>query len=120
VLFENVRIFDGKSDRLSSASNVLVVGNAIKVVSVSSIAAPESAQAITIDGGSAGICTHAARYERDATAAARDPTRIVYALEAVPIGFQQQCDSRASFEARKRWRGISSCISRSRGRTTVT
>ena len=51
VLFENVRVFDGKSDRLSSASNVLVVGNVIKSVSDSSIAVPEGAQSITIDGG---------------------------------------------------------------------
>jgi len=51
VLFENVRVFDGKSDRLSSASNVLVVGNEIKTISVSSIAVPEGVQSITIDGG---------------------------------------------------------------------
>jgi imidazolonepropionase-like amidohydrolase len=50
VLFENVRVFDGKSDRLSSASNVLVVANAIKSVSTSSIAAPEGTQLTTIDG----------------------------------------------------------------------
>jgi imidazolonepropionase-like amidohydrolase len=51
VLFENVRVFDGKSNRLSSASNVLVVGNVIKTVSTSSIAPPESVQLTTIDGG---------------------------------------------------------------------
>jgi len=51
VLFENVRVFDGTSDRLSSASNVLVVGNTIEAVSASPIAAPEGAQVVTIDGG---------------------------------------------------------------------
>lgn len=51
MLFENVRVFDGTSDRLSSASNVLVVGNTIEAVSASPIAAPEGAQVVTIDGG---------------------------------------------------------------------
>ena len=40
VVFENVRIFDGKSDRLSGASNVLVVGNVIKTISSTAIADP--------------------------------------------------------------------------------
>src|SRR5262245_649004 len=39
-LFENVRIFDGKSDRLSGSSNVLVIGNAIKTISSAPIADP--------------------------------------------------------------------------------
>jgi len=39
VLFENVRIFDGKSPALSAASNVLVKGNLIDTVSVAPIAA---------------------------------------------------------------------------------
>jgi hypothetical protein len=30
VIFENVRVFDGTSDRLSPPSNVLVVGNLIR------------------------------------------------------------------------------------------
>ena len=38
VIFENVRIFNGTSDRLSGASNVLVVGNVIKVISSAPIA----------------------------------------------------------------------------------
>ncbi len=50
VLFQNVRVFDGNSDRLSSVSNVLVVDNAIKTVSASSIAAPEGTRLTTIDG----------------------------------------------------------------------
>ena len=33
VLFENVRIFDGTSARLSAPSNVLVVGNLIQSIS---------------------------------------------------------------------------------------
>lgn len=51
MLFENVRVFDGRTDRLSAASNVLVVGNAIKTVSVSSIAPLAGVQLTTIDGG---------------------------------------------------------------------
>lgn len=51
VLFENVRVFDGTSDRLSAASNVLVVGNAIKAISASPITAPEETRLITIKGG---------------------------------------------------------------------
>jgi imidazolonepropionase-like amidohydrolase len=37
VLFENVRIFDGVSDRLSPSSNVLVSGNTIKTISAQPI-----------------------------------------------------------------------------------
>jgi len=40
VVFENVRIFDGHSDRLSAPSNVLVVGNVIKTISSAPIADP--------------------------------------------------------------------------------
>ena len=40
IIFENVRIFDGTSDQLSAPSNVLVVGNVIKVISSSPIADP--------------------------------------------------------------------------------
>ena len=32
IIFENVRIFDGTSDRLSSPSHVLVIGNVIKTI----------------------------------------------------------------------------------------
>ena len=37
VLFENVRVFDGKSAALSAPSNVLVEGTAIKVISTAPI-----------------------------------------------------------------------------------
>src|SRR5215831_12327040 len=40
IVFENVRIFDGKSDRLSGSSNVLVIGNVIKTISSAPIADP--------------------------------------------------------------------------------
>ena len=40
VIFENVRIFSGTSDRLSGPSHVLVVGNVIKTISSAPIAAP--------------------------------------------------------------------------------
>ena len=51
VIFENVRIFDGTSDRLSSPSNVLVVGNGIKAISASPIAAPPGTAVTRIPGG---------------------------------------------------------------------
>ena len=50
VVFENVRIFDGKSDRLSGASNVLVVGNVIKTISSTPIADPPGATVQRIRG----------------------------------------------------------------------
>lgn len=49
VLFQNVRIFDGKSDVLSQPSNVLVKNNKIEKISAGAIAV-ESAQTITVDG----------------------------------------------------------------------
>jgi imidazolonepropionase-like amidohydrolase len=51
VLIENVRIFNGTSERLSAPSNVLVVGNAIKAISTASVAAPENAAVTRIAGG---------------------------------------------------------------------
>lgn len=51
TLFENVRIFDGKSDKLSAASNVLVVGNAIKTISTVPIAAPPDVALTRVQGG---------------------------------------------------------------------
>jgi imidazolonepropionase-like amidohydrolase len=51
VLFENVRVFDGASDRRSEVSNVLVVGNVIRTVSISPIAPPADASLIRIQGG---------------------------------------------------------------------
>lgn len=51
VLFENVRVFDGKSDRLTAPSNVLVVGNTIKSISTAPIGAPGGATVTRIAGG---------------------------------------------------------------------
>jgi imidazolonepropionase-like amidohydrolase len=51
VVFENVRVFDGTSDRLSGPSNVLVVGNVIQKVSSTPIAAPPGAALSHIAGG---------------------------------------------------------------------
>jgi imidazolonepropionase-like amidohydrolase len=51
VLFENVRIFDGSSDRLSPPSNVLVVGNVIQTISIAPVAPPAGALMQRIDGG---------------------------------------------------------------------
>jgi hypothetical protein len=51
VLFENVRIFSGTSDRLSPAANVLVVGNTIRSISTAPIAAPAGTRVTRIQGG---------------------------------------------------------------------
>lgn len=48
VLFENVRVFDGRSAALSPPSNVLVRGNIVEAISVDPIAADG---AVRIDGG---------------------------------------------------------------------
>jgi imidazolonepropionase-like amidohydrolase len=51
LLFENVRIFDGKSERLSPPSQVLVVGTVIKTISVAPIVPLAGAAVTRIDGG---------------------------------------------------------------------
>jgi imidazolonepropionase-like amidohydrolase len=51
VLFQNVRIFDGKHDELSPPSNVLVRGNHIETISTDPIPIDGSANVTTIDGG---------------------------------------------------------------------
>jgi imidazolonepropionase-like amidohydrolase len=51
VLIENVRLFDGKSDRLSAPSNVLVVGNKIQSISAAPISPPADATLTRIAGG---------------------------------------------------------------------
>jgi imidazolonepropionase-like amidohydrolase len=48
VLFKNVKVFDGKSDKLTASTSVLVVGNKIEKVG-GDVAAPE--KATIIDGG---------------------------------------------------------------------
>jgi imidazolonepropionase-like amidohydrolase len=50
VLFENVRIFNGASDRLSAPQNVLVVGNVIRTISTAPIAAPPEIAVMRIAG----------------------------------------------------------------------
>ena len=50
VLFENVRVFDGTSERLSPPRNVLVVGNKIQTISDAPIAPPASAALTRIAG----------------------------------------------------------------------
>lgn len=50
TLFENVRIFDGISEQLSTPSNLLVVGNKIQTISTAPIA-PPSAGLSRINGG---------------------------------------------------------------------
>jgi imidazolonepropionase-like amidohydrolase len=50
VLFQNVRIFDGKSSALSAASDVLVRGNRIERVSTASIAVDRGANTTIVKG----------------------------------------------------------------------
>src|SRR5262245_53958410 len=49
TLFQNVKVFDGKSDKLSESTSVLVVGNKIEKVG-GDIAAPEEATVIDAGG----------------------------------------------------------------------
>src|SRR5262245_19430940 len=51
VLFENVRIFDGRSATLSALSNVLVLGHTIATISTGPITTDRSAATRIIDGG---------------------------------------------------------------------
>jgi imidazolonepropionase-like amidohydrolase len=51
VLFENVRVFDGTSARLSAPSNVLVVGNLIQSISSQAVAPPAGTTLVRIQGG---------------------------------------------------------------------
>jgi imidazolonepropionase-like amidohydrolase len=51
IVFENVRVFDGTRDRLSAPSQVLVVGNVIKSVSMAPIADPPGVRVTRILGG---------------------------------------------------------------------
>ena len=51
TLFENVRVFDGKSDQLSASTNVLVRGNTIEKISKDPIAIDGGLSAKVIAGG---------------------------------------------------------------------
>jgi hypothetical protein len=51
VLIESVRVFDGKSERLSASWNVLVVGNTIQSISATPISPPADATLTRIAGG---------------------------------------------------------------------
>ena len=51
VLFENVRVFDGKADALSAPLNVLVRGNKIDKISGAPIAVDRSANTTVVAGG---------------------------------------------------------------------
>jgi imidazolonepropionase-like amidohydrolase len=51
VLFENVRIFNGTSERLSPPSNVLVVGNRIERISAGPIPAEDPSRTTTVIAG---------------------------------------------------------------------
>ncbi|MGB7157482.1 MAG: amidohydrolase family protein [Tepidisphaeraceae bacterium] len=51
TLFQNVRIFDGKSSELSAPSHVLVRGNTIERISTTPIPTDRRADTVLIDGG---------------------------------------------------------------------
>ena len=51
TLFKNVRIFDGKAEKLSDPGSVMVRGNIIERVSSGSIETPADADVTVIDGG---------------------------------------------------------------------
>jgi imidazolonepropionase-like amidohydrolase len=51
TLFKNVRIFDGKAEKLTDPGNVMVRGNIIERVSSGSIETPADADVTVIDGG---------------------------------------------------------------------
>src|SRR5215469_12364823 len=51
VLFQNVRVFDGKSGALSGPSNVLVRGNKIERISTAPIPMDRRAKTQIIEGG---------------------------------------------------------------------
>jgi imidazolonepropionase-like amidohydrolase len=51
TLFQNVRIFDGKSGTLSAPSHLLVRGNKIEKISTTSLAVDRRADTVIIDGG---------------------------------------------------------------------
>jgi len=51
TVFENVRIFDGKSGQLSAPSNVLVRGNLIERISTTPIPTDRRADTVIVEGG---------------------------------------------------------------------
>jgi imidazolonepropionase-like amidohydrolase len=51
TIIENVRIFNGSSDRLSAPSNVLLTGNVIQTISASPIPDPPGNSLTRIQGG---------------------------------------------------------------------
>ena len=51
VLFQNVRVFGGKSQTLSPPTNVLVMGNKIERISTTPIPTDRRADTVVIDGG---------------------------------------------------------------------
>jgi imidazolonepropionase-like amidohydrolase len=51
TIYENVRIFNGTSDRLSQPSHVLVVGNLIQSISTGAIADPPGTRVTRLAGG---------------------------------------------------------------------
>lgn len=50
VLFENVRIFDGRSDQLSAPSNVFVIGNQIQAIDTQPLPIPADISLTRIEG----------------------------------------------------------------------
>jgi imidazolonepropionase-like amidohydrolase len=50
TLYQNVRVFDGVSDKLTGPMNVLISGNKIKTISSGSIAIPKDSEVTVING----------------------------------------------------------------------
>lgn len=51
IVFRDVRVFDGESDRLSEPSDVVVAGNLIRSVSAAAPAGQDEGTGVVIDGG---------------------------------------------------------------------
>ena len=51
TLYENVRVFDGTSEKLTAPTNVLIVNNLIKTISAKPIEIPQGTTATVIAGG---------------------------------------------------------------------
>lgn len=50
TLYQNVRVFDGASEKLTAPTNVLIVGNKIKTISSSPIPVPKNSEVFVING----------------------------------------------------------------------
>ena len=87
TLFENVRVFDGKSQVLSAPTNVLVVGNQIESISIKPIEAPSGTVTMRIQGNGLTLMpglidAHAHLYLAVPQSLLFDPTTTAETLDA--------------------------------------